>query len=309
MHGNFLKKVEHINKSNQKASYENICVIGLGTLGGFLAKNLSYLETTKSITLFDYDTVEPENLINSIYDQKDLGIQKIDAIKNKLNSNIDIDFRNEKFEEGKTKIPKFDLLIDCRDFTYDIKNIIDVRVYISVRTLIIDCRKNVKKEKHHEGKYLERLNKIDLQNATWNISLLIYNGGIQKLIDNQAILEIYLDYSSETVNNLINKIKNKNDLVYDFNPFEEKIKNLQYQYPIIIEENKKNPIIIYFGERSNPYFSKEIPINHFNNINDIISGLSSIIKNLPSIYNSYTITSNIENKKLYLGILAETGAA
>ena len=43
----------------------NICVIGIGSLGGYLARNLSELETTKNLLLIDYDTVERENLRNS----------------------------------------------------------------------------------------------------------------------------------------------------------------------------------------------------------------------------------------------------
>ena len=42
--------------------YGDICLIGIGTLGGFLAKNISELESTKNLTLIDYDIVEQKNI-------------------------------------------------------------------------------------------------------------------------------------------------------------------------------------------------------------------------------------------------------
>ena len=66
--------------------YSNICVIGLGSLGGYLAKNLSELETMKNLLLIDYDTVEQENIKNSIYSQRDIGKLKTEAILQKIDS-------------------------------------------------------------------------------------------------------------------------------------------------------------------------------------------------------------------------------
>ena len=84
--------------------YSRICVIGLGALGGFLAKNLSELETTKELLLIDYDTVEQENIKNSIYLKRDIGKLKTDAIIDKLNSEAQVSTLSKKFIEGKTKI-------------------------------------------------------------------------------------------------------------------------------------------------------------------------------------------------------------
>ena len=66
--------------------YNNICLIGLGTIGGFLAKNLSEIESIKKLLLIDYDTVETENIKNSIYTNKDIGKLKTSAIYDKLDN-------------------------------------------------------------------------------------------------------------------------------------------------------------------------------------------------------------------------------
>jgi hypothetical protein len=311
--GNFPKKSEHINNSIQKGSYEkkfeSICIIGIGTLGGFLAKDLSYLETTKCLTLFDYDTVETENFKNTIYSREDLGKLKALAIRDKLNPNVNVISKCEEFIEDKNNIPKSDLVIDCRDFTYDRKDYIDARIYISVKNLIIDCRKNIKNDKHYEGKYLEKLSKEELQKASFSVSLAIDGGNIKDLIDEQAVLEIDLNYNvdiTNMTNHLLEKIKNKKDLVYDYHSIEKKLVNLHCNYQLIIEENKKNSVILCIGDKMYPYFTKTIPINHFRTINDIIVNLSFI----NSLYfNSYIVSIDNQNNNFYIRLLPETGSA
>ena len=54
--------------------YGDICLIGIGTLGGFLAKNISELESTKNLTLIDYDIVEKElNRRRTLLDKTEQG--------------------------------------------------------------------------------------------------------------------------------------------------------------------------------------------------------------------------------------------
>jgi len=287
--------------------YNDICLIGLGTLGGFLAKNLSELETTKNLLLIDYDTVEPENIKNSIYTEKDIGKSKTESILKKLDSNAIIHLRNEKFIEGITKIPKYDLIIDCRDFTYERKDLIDVRLYMSFRNLIIDCRKNVKYSKQHEGKYLTRLSKTDLKVSALNVTMLIENGMIGQLINNQLVHEISIDYLSEKTKNSVSK--EDVDIIYDNNSFEGKLLNLHNNYSSIIDINQKNDLTLCVGSRKSPYITRTIPRNNFNSINDIITSFSSLMKNLPYSYNYYVITINTYNNIFYVELLPETGSA
>lgn len=290
--------------------YKSICVIGLGTIGGFLSKDLSELENVETLILIDYDKVKKKNINNSIYEESDINLLKTKAIKNKLNSKIKVITINTKFIENQTYVPKCDLVIDCRDFVYDRSNLIDVRLYISSRSLVLDCRKNIKYDKNHEGRYLERLSKIDLKNASFHVSLLINNEIIKKLIDNQVVQEFELDSISKNIQNLItNSEKNKEDIVYDYNSNEKRIINFLDNSSKIIQINKNNNIVFYVGGENLPYNSKVIEKNNLKTINDINSSIESLINTLPFQFNYYIISIKNNNNKFYVQLLPETGAA
>ena len=310
MTGNFPKEIEQINNSRDGTkTFENICIIGLGTIGGFLAKDLSELETTKKLTLFDYDTVEIENLKNSIYKEEDVGRLKTMAIQNKLNPKINVITRNESFKEEETKIPKHDLVIDCRDFTYDRKNIIDVRLHISLKTLIIDCRKNIKNDYHYEGKYRERLNKIDLMNASLNTTLLIRKKIIEEFIERQIVHRVYLNHPYEMATKVIEQSRNKQDIIYDSQSYDKKFLNLHEGYPSIIKGNKTKNITIYLGEKNCPSFNKTYPINEFKNLNELYVTFSNLVNKWPHPYNSYFVSLTNVDDEFYIEILPEIGSA
>lgn len=287
--------------------YSKICVIGLGTLGGFLAKNLSELETTKELLLFDYDTVEPENIKNSIYLKKDIGKLKTEAICDYIdNSNIQINKRTEKFIEGTTKIPKCDLIIDCRDFTYNRNNLIDTRLYITGRSLIIDCRKNVNYERQHEGKYIIKLSKTEIKVAALNVTILANNGILQSLINKRLVHEIPIDSITEIAKK---SLQVKTDLIYDEESFDKRLVNLTTNYPSIIDLNKDSDLTFCIGNQSQPYLTKTIQKNNLTSIDDIKLTISSLVKKLPHPFNYYIITINNYQNHYYVEVLPETGSA
>lgn len=287
--------------------YSDICLIGLGTLGGFLAKNLYELDTTKNLLLIDYDKVEEKNIINSIYNKEDVGNFKTESVYKKLHGqNVNVNIINEKFIENITNIPRQDLIIDCRDITYQRGNLIDVRLYISFRNLIIDCRKNVDYQKQHEGKYITRLNKTELKSAALNATLLINNGIFKQLIEKQKVQEIPIDGISEHVKARICK---NDDIIHDYDSFGEKLINLNDNYSSIIDLNKENEMTVCLGYKNLPYNTKVFPTNNFNSINDIISKFSLVTKNIPYEFNYYIVTVNKYNNKYYIELLPETGSA
>ena len=98
---------------------KKVTVIGLGTLGGFLCKHLSELENIKEIVIVDFDKIESRDVYRSIYSISNIGEYKVDALSEIIESNVTVTKLNKKYIEGKTKIPKSDLVIDCRDFVYD----------------------------------------------------------------------------------------------------------------------------------------------------------------------------------------------
>jgi len=287
--------------------YNNICLIGLGTIGGFLAKNLSEIESIKKLLLIDYDTVETENIKNSIYTNKDIGKLKTSVIYDRLDNKKHVKVLNEKFIEGKTKIPFFDLVLDCRDFTYNRKELIDARLYVSYRSLIIDCRKNVNYEKQHEGKYITRLTKTDLRNASLNVTTLIENGLFKKIVKKGIVYEIPIDFVSENIQKQLDK---NIDVIYDCNNvLEKRLINLNNHYSSIIDINKKSDLVVYLGNKKLPYNSTIVPKNNLRSIQDIVQNFTSLTKNLPYQFNYYIITITNYNNQFYVELLPETGSA
>ena len=67
---------------------EKVTVIGLGTLGGFLTKHISELDTIREIVIVDFDIIERRNTINSIYSIANIGEYKVDALAEMLENAI-----------------------------------------------------------------------------------------------------------------------------------------------------------------------------------------------------------------------------
>lgn len=60
-----------------------IHIVGCGSVGSTLAENLARCGMTK-MTLYDFDSVEPRNIVNQMFTQKHVGMTKVDALKDIL---------------------------------------------------------------------------------------------------------------------------------------------------------------------------------------------------------------------------------
>ena len=60
-----------------------IHIVGCGSVGSTIAENLSRCGVTK-MTLWDFDKVEPHNIVNQMFRQQDVGKLKVDALKDIL---------------------------------------------------------------------------------------------------------------------------------------------------------------------------------------------------------------------------------
>ena len=58
---------------------DRVHIIGCGSVGSTVAENLARSGVTK-FTLWDFDVVEPHNLANQMFRQKDIGRAKVDAL-------------------------------------------------------------------------------------------------------------------------------------------------------------------------------------------------------------------------------------
>lgn len=77
---NLEKSREYFDPANVP---ERIHVVGCGSVGATIAEQLVRSGLTK-LTLWDFDTVEPKNLANQIYRQKDVYQPKTEALKDIL---------------------------------------------------------------------------------------------------------------------------------------------------------------------------------------------------------------------------------
>lgn len=284
--------------------YKSIAVIGIGTLGGFVSNAVSNLETLETLIVIDHDTVESKNLTNSIYRQIDIGLSKTDALIDIIstkNPELTIISLEEKFIEGKTKIPKCDLVLDCRDYTYDRLKEIDVRLYISSRYLMVDCRKNVNYKEKSEGRYLVQLNKQDLRYAGGLVSMLISNNTIQSLLKHKKIQKYELDYVKHID-------KETCDIVYENPVGEEKFVNLPDKIVPILQANRQADLDVFVGSSIFPMSELNIPKNTLQSGSDIVLNLSRAVANNCE-FNHFVVSLHQSNGKFLLELIPETGAA
>lgn len=285
--------------------YHKVAVLGVGGLGGYVVDSLSTLDSVKEIVAYDFDKVEDKNLKNSIYRFNDVGKLKTLALREIVsgrNQNIIITTYDKPFEEGKTYLPKCDLVLDCRDYTFDRTGLIDVRLYISSRYLIVDCRKNVQYEKKYQGRYIEALTKADLKSASQIFLMLIYQNSLEYMIKNQFTNEFDLDFLSKNQ-------KPKQDIIYQSQKGEEKLVNLLDNLPTILDINQKKPIDVFVGSRLFPIAKHTIPACKFNSAQDVITNLLSFT-NLPVQFNSYIIQIYTnKDGSADVELIPDTGAA
>ncbi len=104
----------------QKIGEASVLVIGCGALGSLVAGYLAGAGTGR-IGLVDYDVVDQSNLHRQLmFTEKDVGILKANALKNRLlerNSTISVAAFFEEFgvENGRELSSGYDILVDCTD--------------------------------------------------------------------------------------------------------------------------------------------------------------------------------------------------
>ena len=76
------KSYEFFQPEKDKA---RIHILGCGSVGSTIAENLARCGITK-MTLWDFDTVEPHNIVNQMYTQEHVGMNKAVALKEMLKS-------------------------------------------------------------------------------------------------------------------------------------------------------------------------------------------------------------------------------
>jgi molybdopterin/thiamine biosynthesis adenylyltransferase len=285
-------------------AYKTVTIIGVGTLGGFTTEAISNLEGIEKLVLIDHDIVEHKNLRNSIYRQIDVGSAKVDALKDIIlqqKPDLEIWAFQAKYNEGVTKLSKEDLVIDCRDFTYDRQTEIDARFYISSRYLMGDFRKNVKYKEKSEGKYISELTKNDLRHAASIISMMIHSNVIESLILSQSVQKYELDFVKHVD-------KYHYDVVYENVCGEDKFVNLADKIVPILDINKSKDLTVFIGSKVSPINEKVIPVNTLNNCTDLVQNLLSVAC-CQNDFNNFVVSMSNSNGNIYIELIPDTGAA
>lgn len=307
--------------------YNKVTVVGLGTLGGFLSKHISEFETTKDLVLIDHDIVESRNVFRSIYSHRTIGEYKVDALANIIKDNVGDDVTvtklNTEYIEGITDLPKSDLVIDCRDKVCNRNNEIDVRFYISHKTLIIDCRKNVRNMCDYDGSYSIALTKNEINKAAFYAAHTITSGQLPKIIKNNLVQRIDLDLISSIMNKAINEnIKNKTDMIYELSGSSQRLQCVESFVQPILNLNKTQDVEVVVGDYSYPELEELfntmpqvgetvyslIPQNSLATSSDVIQSLADLVEKQPGISN-FLVIMRKRNGKKYVELLEETGAA
>jgi hypothetical protein len=297
-------------------SLKRITVIGIGSFGGFLCKHLSELESVKELHIIDYDFVESKNVRNSIYSISQVGEYKVDALKEIINDEVFVMEFKAAYEEGKTKLPETDLVIDCRDVVCDRGNEIDVRLYISGRVLIIDCRKNVKCHQEYKGAYNTSLTKSEIRKAAFYAAQIISSSGLSTLKGNGLIQTIDLDLIPGVLTKAVNEtLANKSDLIYEVFDHTERIQRLDEHIKPIMTLNRTQDIKIVLAdnkeEKAFPKVAKTkyaiIPKRSLQTSSDLIERLTNLVKEKGDFMNFIVVLKEEANGRQYIELLEETG--
>jgi hypothetical protein len=288
---------------------KSIGVIGLGSIGSFLVEHLSEHENINRIVLVDFDIVELKNIGNSAYDFEHIGELKVDALAKIVDDNVNVIKRVSKYIEGKTWIPKCDIIIDCRDFVYNRSGFIDMRVHISGKTLIVDCRKQFISNENYQGIYSITLQKHQIKEAAHLVFQLIIDNNLPNILKNELVYKTHLDnhlLKTSIQNCIDNKCKNRRDIVYDLNKDSDRLQCVdEYIYPIL-ESNKTLDIPVYVDTlKDEPDYM--FPKGLLREPVDVIELLLPIIRSNSA---NYLISLEEErNGAKYIHLLKETGAA
>ncbi len=283
-------------------AYRSVTIIGIGTLGGFVAEAISNLEGIEKLVVVDHDIVEVKNLANSIYKPIDIDLLKVDALKDII-SNVEVETFAIKFDERKDHIhlPKTDLVLDCRDVTYNRGSFIDARLYISSRYLIVDCRRNVQYREEMYGRYIETLTKNDLRYASMTVAMLLHSGTIKSLIDLKSVQKYELDY--------VKKIDNcRYDVLYENGSGDEKFVKLPDTIVPLLDLNKSHDLNVVVGSKTRPMSQAVIPMGALRDGGDLISSLDSVTR-LPCEFKNYVVSYTREYNQVLIELIPETGAA
>jgi hypothetical protein len=288
-------------------SFRKIVVIGVGSFGGFLCKHLSELDSVEQLYIIDDDIVETKNVRNSIYSMSDVGEYKVDALIDNIQDEVSVMGFGVSYLEGKTILPKDkDLVIDCRDLVCDRGNEIDVRLSISGKQLIIDCRKNVKCTRQYRGSYSINLPKSEISKAAFFASQIISSDQFKDLTDNKLIKIIDLDILPGIIDKSIKEtLQNKSDLIYEVFEHTNRINGLEENIEPIMKLNAQSDVIVKVSDNPSEHI---ITKDSLFTSSDLIERLTEMVKE-QNDFTNFIVVMKERNNMPYVELIEESGGS
>lgn len=300
-------------------SLRKILVIGVGSFGGFLCKHLSELEYVDQLYFVDHDLVESKNTRNSIYTMSQVGEYKVDALTEIIQDDVSVLGFKNRYIEGKTKLPNVDLVIDCRDIVCDRGKHIDIKLFISGKVLVIDCRKNVKIRHEYKGSYSINLTKNEISRAAFFASQIINSKQLKKMRKNKLIQTVDLNLIPVAINKSIKEsLENKSDLLYEVLEESDRIHGLEEHITPIMKLSRENDIKVIVADKKHqdfkiPEFNEIrypiIPKGSLNTSTDLIESLTDLVKQSSDTMNFIVTIKEESDGSKYIELLEETGGS
>ena len=245
--------------------YESICVIGVGTVGGFLCKYLSEQKSVEKITIVDYDVVSTRDIFRSVYSIGDIGEYKVVALANKL-KDVEVIVIQEKFIDRHTKLPSSDIVIDCRDVIVELDPIINVKLYISSKYLVVNTKlqnNTVLVDPHSDI----QLRRNQIKKLCLFASELICSEVMPEILQKKMYITFNADEVVHTSKKkLLEFARKRLDVLYEGN-----ILNIDEISRQLLETNQQQDLTLVVGKHK-----KVIPMNYFRDYNYVVDFLLSL---------------------------------
>lgn len=140
-------------------------IIGCGSVGSTVAENLARCGITK-FTLWDFDMVEPHNLANQMFRQKDIGKSKVEALQDillEINPEIvdDIELKPDGWQ-GKMLSGYIFLCVDNIDLR---RKIVEQHMDSPYVKAMFDFRTRLEDAQHYAADWADEKMKKDLLNS------------------------------------------------------------------------------------------------------------------------------------------------
>ena len=142
-----------------------IHIVGCGSVGSTVAENLARCGVTK-MTLWDFDKVEPHNIVNQMFNQNDVGKLKVDALKDILTDiNPEIADKIEVKPEGWQGKLMSGYIFLCVDSIELRREIVEKHMGSPYVKAVFDFRTLLESAQHYAADWSDSKMKEDLLNS------------------------------------------------------------------------------------------------------------------------------------------------